>query len=158
MLSSTPALSHHNRYLKGCLKNNTHILLLHRYQRIPNHAVMVIPRVVQCVCVCSCSRSCVYKNDQAVKENPSKALQEEEPCPRFAHQLVYDEMHKVTHTLTHSLLVHYHTEFTTNNHSDTFLKLSSSSFQTLYRLIISSLSDAHSASILSLCCVFQDGN
>uniref|UniRef100_A0A7N6BJN6 F5/8 type C domain-containing protein n=1 Tax=Anabas testudineus TaxID=64144 RepID=A0A7N6BJN6_ANATE len=39
--------------------------------------------------------SCVYKNDQAVKENPSKALQEEEPCPRFAHQLVYDEMHKV---------------------------------------------------------------
>ncbi|KAK1906527.1 Muskelin [Dissostichus eleginoides] len=34
-------------------------------------------------------------NDQAVKENPSKALQEEEPCPRFAHQLVYDEMHKV---------------------------------------------------------------
>lgn len=46
-----------------------------------------------CVCVL---RSCVYKNDQAVKENPSKALQEEEPCPRFAHQLVYDEMHKVT--------------------------------------------------------------
>ncbi|KAI3366507.1 hypothetical protein L3Q82_000638 [Scortum barcoo] len=39
--------------------------------------------------------SCVYKNDQAVKENPSKTLQEEEPCPRFAHQLVYDEMHKV---------------------------------------------------------------
>uniref|UniRef100_A0A3Q3NE02 Muskelin 1, intracellular mediator containing kelch motifs n=1 Tax=Mastacembelus armatus TaxID=205130 RepID=A0A3Q3NE02_9TELE len=39
--------------------------------------------------------SCVYKNDQAVKENPTKALQEEEPCPRFAHQLVYDEMHKV---------------------------------------------------------------
>lgn len=37
----------------------------------------------------------MYKNDQAVKENPSKALQEEEPCPRFAHQLVYDEMHKV---------------------------------------------------------------
>lgn len=33
-----------------------------------------------------------------MKENPSKALQEEEPCPRFAHQLVYDEMHKVTHT------------------------------------------------------------
>lgn len=44
----------------------------------------------------------MYKNDQAVKENPSKALQEEEPCPRFAHQLVYDEMHKVTHTRTHS--------------------------------------------------------
>lgn len=41
-------------------------------------------------------RSCVYKNDQAVKENPSKTLQEEEPCPRFAHQLVYDELHKVT--------------------------------------------------------------
>uniref|UniRef100_A0A671NHU4 Muskelin-like n=2 Tax=Sinocyclocheilus anshuiensis TaxID=1608454 RepID=A0A671NHU4_9TELE len=39
--------------------------------------------------------SCVYKNDQAVKENPTKALQEEEPCPRFAHQLVYDELHKV---------------------------------------------------------------
>ncbi|XP_077399462.1 muskelin isoform X2 [Vanacampus margaritifer] len=39
--------------------------------------------------------SCVYKNDQAMKENPSKVLQEEEPCPRFAHQLVYDEMHKV---------------------------------------------------------------
>lgn len=39
----------------------------------------------------------MYKNDQAVKENPSKALQEEEPCPRFAHQLVYDEMHKVTY-------------------------------------------------------------
>lgn len=43
-------------------------------------------------------RSCVYKNDQAVKENPSKVLQEEEPCPRFAHQLVYDEMHKVALT------------------------------------------------------------
>ncbi|KAG9345727.1 hypothetical protein JZ751_008871 [Albula glossodonta] len=41
------------------------------------------------------SWSCVYKNDQAVKENPSKTVQEEEPCPRFAHQLVYDEMHKV---------------------------------------------------------------
>uniref|UniRef100_A0A8C1RT58 Muskelin 1, intracellular mediator containing kelch motifs n=1 Tax=Cyprinus carpio TaxID=7962 RepID=A0A8C1RT58_CYPCA len=39
--------------------------------------------------------SCVYKNDQAVKENTTKALQEEEPCPRFAHQLVYDELHKV---------------------------------------------------------------
>lgn len=38
----------------------------------------------------------MYKNDQAVKENPTKALQEEEPCPRFAHQLVYDELHKVT--------------------------------------------------------------
>lgn len=38
----------------------------------------------------------MYKNDQAVKENPSKTLQEEEPCPRFAHQLVYDELHKVT--------------------------------------------------------------
>lgn len=37
-----------------------------------------------------------------MKENPSKALQEEEPCPRFAHQLVYDEMHKVTHTHTHT--------------------------------------------------------
>uniref|UniRef100_H3BAD6 Muskelin 1 n=1 Tax=Latimeria chalumnae TaxID=7897 RepID=H3BAD6_LATCH len=43
----------------------------------------------------SCNRSCVYKNDQSVKENPNKSLQEEEPCPRFAHQLVYDEMHKV---------------------------------------------------------------
>ncbi|XP_023686924.1 muskelin [Paramormyrops kingsleyae] len=41
------------------------------------------------------SWSCVYKNDQAVKENPAKSLQEEEPCPRFAHQLVYDELHKV---------------------------------------------------------------
>uniref|UniRef100_A0A8C9FI07 Muskelin 1 n=1 Tax=Pavo cristatus TaxID=9049 RepID=A0A8C9FI07_PAVCR len=40
-------------------------------------------------------RSCVYKNDQAAKENPGKSLQEEEPCPRFAHQLVYDELHKV---------------------------------------------------------------
>lgn len=47
---------------------------------------------LNCVFVC---RSCVYKNDQAVKENPTKALQEEEPCPRFAHQLVYDELHKV---------------------------------------------------------------
>lgn len=37
-----------------------------------------------------------------MKENPSKALQEEEPCPRFAHQLVYDEMHKVTHTHTYT--------------------------------------------------------
>lgn len=52
-----------------------------------------------CVSLCVCVlRSCVYKNDQAVKENPSKALQEEEPCPRFAHQLVYDEMHKVALT------------------------------------------------------------
>lgn len=42
-----------------------------------------------------CFRSCVYKNDQAAKDNPSKSLQEEEPCPRFAHQLVYDELHKV---------------------------------------------------------------
>ncbi|XP_063142830.1 muskelin isoform X5 [Rattus norvegicus] len=41
------------------------------------------------------SWSCVYKNDQAAKENLSKSLQEEEPCPRFAHQLVYDELHKV---------------------------------------------------------------
>uniref|UniRef100_A0A674J1W4 Muskelin 1 n=1 Tax=Terrapene triunguis TaxID=2587831 RepID=A0A674J1W4_9SAUR len=41
------------------------------------------------------SWSCVYKNDQAAKDNPSKSLQEEEPCPRFAHQLVYDELHKV---------------------------------------------------------------
>lgn len=41
------------------------------------------------------SWSCVYKNDQASKENPNKSLQEEEPCPRFAHQLVYDELHKV---------------------------------------------------------------
>lgn len=41
------------------------------------------------------SWSCVYKNDQAAKENPGKSLQEEEPCPRFAHQLVYDELHKV---------------------------------------------------------------
>ncbi|XP_044534950.1 muskelin [Gracilinanus agilis] len=41
------------------------------------------------------SWSCVYKNDQASKDNPSKSLQEEEPCPRFAHQLVYDELHKV---------------------------------------------------------------
>ncbi|MXQ92813.1 hypothetical protein E5288_WYG002864 [Bos mutus] len=40
------------------------------------------------------SWSCVYKNDQAAKDNPSKSLQEEEPCPRFAHQLVYDELHK----------------------------------------------------------------
>lgn len=56
-------------------------------------------------------RSCVYKNDQAVKENPSKALQEEEPCPRFAHQLVYDELHKVTHTHSRT---HHHTVFTRN--------------------------------------------
>lgn len=55
---------------------------------------------VSCVCVLLL-RSCVYKNDQAVKENPSKALQEEEPCPRFAHQLVYDEMHKVMYTVLH---------------------------------------------------------
>lgn len=54
----------------------------------------------------------MYKNDQAVKENPSKALQEEEPCPRFAHQLVYDEMHKVTHAHTH--LVHYETDLLSN--------------------------------------------
>lgn len=47
----------------------------------------------------------MYKNDQAVKENPSKALQEEEPCPRFAHQLVYDEMHKVMYTR----VLHKHT-------------------------------------------------
>ncbi|XP_043569159.1 muskelin [Chiloscyllium plagiosum] len=39
--------------------------------------------------------SCVYKNDQSIKDNPNKSLQEEEPCPRFAHQLVYDDMHKV---------------------------------------------------------------
>lgn len=53
-----------------------------------------------CLCLL---RSCVYKNDQTVKENPSKALQEEEPCPRFAHQLVYDEMHKVANA--HSALI-----------------------------------------------------
>lgn len=45
------------------------------------------------------SRSCVYKNDQAAKDNLSKSLQEEEPCPRFAHQLVYDELHKVREPL-----------------------------------------------------------
>lgn len=67
------------------------------------------------VCVCVfLLRSCVYKNDQAVKENPSKALQEEEPCPRFAHQLVYDEMHKVTHTDAHTHLVHYDTDLLSN--------------------------------------------
>ena len=37
-----------------------------------------------------------------MKENSSKAIQEEEPCPRFAHQLVYDEMHKVSHTHAHT--------------------------------------------------------
>ncbi|XP_072327210.1 muskelin isoform X3 [Scyliorhinus torazame] len=39
--------------------------------------------------------SCVYKNDQSLKDNLNKSIQEEEPCPRFAHQLVYDDMHKV---------------------------------------------------------------
>lgn len=56
----------------------------------------------------------MYKNDQALKENPSKALQEEEPCPRFAHQLVYDEMHKVTRTHSHTHLVHYDTDLLSN--------------------------------------------
>lgn len=46
----------------------------------------------------------MYKNDQAVKENISKTLQEEEPCPRFAHQLVYDELHKVTTIISSSTL------------------------------------------------------
>lgn len=57
--------------------------------------MLCVPCYLTLVCV-FLLRSCVYKNDQAVKENPTKALQEEEPCPRFAHQLVYDEMHKVT--------------------------------------------------------------
>lgn len=77
-------------------------------------------------------RSCVYKNDQAVKENPSKALQEEEPCPRFAHQLVYDEMHKVTHTAhtqTPTYLANHRTDFITKTQivtlQNTFLKANS---------------------------------
>ncbi|XP_061418708.1 muskelin isoform X2 [Lethenteron reissneri] len=40
--------------------------------------------------------SCVYKNFQAGKEGAAgRGSVEEEPCPRFAHQLVYDEVHKV---------------------------------------------------------------
>lgn len=61
-------------------------------------------------------RSCVYKNDQALKENPSKALQEEEPCPRFAHQLVYDEMHKVTYTAHTHTHTHKHAHYNPSCH------------------------------------------
>lgn len=50
-----------------------------------------------------------------MKENPSKALQEEEPCPRFAHQLVYDEMHKVTHTHSHTVDAHRDNNSTLRN-------------------------------------------
>ena len=39
-------------------------------------------------------RSCVYKNENMGQQYWTK-MQNVEPCPRFAHQLVYDDIHKV---------------------------------------------------------------
>uniref|UniRef100_A0A8C4QGM5 Muskelin 1, intracellular mediator containing kelch motifs n=1 Tax=Eptatretus burgeri TaxID=7764 RepID=A0A8C4QGM5_EPTBU len=39
--------------------------------------------------------SCMYKSEQTGKEGSTRCLHDDEPCPRFAHQLVYDEKHKV---------------------------------------------------------------
>lgn len=39
-------------------------------------------------------RSCVYKNENIGQQYWTK-MQNVEPCPRFAHQLVYDDIHKV---------------------------------------------------------------
>ncbi|KAK2096627.1 Muskelin 1, intracellular mediator containing kelch motif [Saguinus oedipus] len=72
------------------------------------------------------SWSCVYKNDQAAKDNPTKSLQEEEPCPRFAHQLVYDELHKKREKSREALYRYHVTEDAIN--LNTIVKGSSSSF------------------------------
>lgn len=40
------------------------------------------------------SWSCVYKNENMGQQYWTK-MQNVEPCPRFAHQLVYDDIHKV---------------------------------------------------------------
>ncbi|MPC16516.1 Muskelin [Portunus trituberculatus] len=40
------------------------------------------------------NRSCIYRNEQTGESYWSK-MQHVEPCPRFAHQLVYDDVNKV---------------------------------------------------------------
>jgi len=44
--------------------------------------------------ILSIFRSCVYKNENIGQQYWTK-MQNVEPCPRFAHQLVYDDIHKV---------------------------------------------------------------
>jgi hypothetical protein len=39
-------------------------------------------------------RSCIYRNENTGEQYWSK-MQHIEPCPRFAHQLVYDHVNKV---------------------------------------------------------------
>jgi hypothetical protein len=41
-----------------------------------------------------CSRSCIYRNENTGEQYWNK-MQHLEPCPRFAHQLVYDHINKV---------------------------------------------------------------
>ena len=41
----------------------------------------------------ACTRSCVYKNENSDQQYWSNR-QSVEPCPRFAHQLAYDHVHK----------------------------------------------------------------
>ena len=49
-------------------------------------------------------RTCVYRNDNSREKDTFDGLginnkvPAEEPCPRFAHQLVYDHIKKVMHT------------------------------------------------------------
>lgn len=40
-------------------------------------------------------RSCIYQSDIKDYDNTGKADRPLEPCPRFAHQLVYDHIRKV---------------------------------------------------------------
>ena len=51
-----------------------------------------------CESVTSLCRFCVYKNENMGIQYWSK-MQHLEPCPRFAHQLVYDPVHKVSYHL-----------------------------------------------------------
>ena len=55
-------------------------------------------------------RTCVYRNDNSREKDTFDGLginnkvPAEEPCPRFAHQLVYDHIKKVMHILKHLLM------------------------------------------------------
>lgn len=41
-------------------------------------------------------RSCIYQSDVKECESNGKTDKPLEPCPRFAHQLVYDHIRKVS--------------------------------------------------------------
>lgn len=58
-------------------------------------------------CVCIFFRTCVYRNDNSREKDSmdgvgtSNRIPGEEPCPRFAHQLVYDHVKKVVSFVTY---------------------------------------------------------